>query len=133
MTGGLALQEPKRIEGKLLVQASGLLTLHEARYLQAFIGVHLRRRRAAAVVVDVRNCVHALTQTDWDSLADEASTDAYEIDVPVAFVVSPLVEEQCDRYCAKVAHAGLSRMAYLSEAEALEWADDCATSWPPSR
>lgn len=112
----------------MVVTVTGILTPSAAMYLRATIAARLARDGPRVVVVDLRRCAVALDDDDWDG----GQRRAYIVGAPVVFVVPAEIEEQCDRYCARAAKRGLSRMCYITLSDALSWAE-CATGWPSSR
>lgn len=128
MVGGLVLRE-ERDGDRLLVKASGPLTMQTAAYLRGFIATHLRRRAASVVVADLSQCVHMLTDDDLSQLGVQASSGPERLTLPLVLVVPAICEEVCERYCARAARLGLLRMCYVTLSDALEWAS-AAEDWP---
>lgn len=105
----------------LIVVAAGVATVASLRELRAFIGMHLAMRDARAVVVDLRQAVHALTADDWEAAARESARAG--LCPPIAMIVQDHNYIPVVHHCYRVAECGGQlRKAFTNVTAALSWA-----------
>lgn len=113
----------------LVVVAGGLVTVKTLRELRAFIGGRLAELDARAVVVDLRQAVHALDADGWEQVARDAADSG--LGPPVAMVVRDQSYMLVVHHCYRVAEYGPLRKAFKSAGmeRALSWASKRREYW----
>jgi hypothetical protein len=111
-----------RLGGLLVVKVRGVVDVDGMVLVRVRTRLELVREPASAVVVDMRQAVHAFSTQDWvRSVLDEAAA-GIRTSIPLAMLVAPGVANQAADYCMQVAAFGLPRASFMEWEDAVFWA-----------